>query len=131
MARPTKLNPETQAKLVQAIQMGATYELAAQYAGITYNSFNNWMKEGESAKSGIYLELFQAVKEAEGRAAVGWLVKIEKAASDGSWQAAAWKLERRYPQTYGKTAMDVTSNGETLTAPTVFLPAIANDDSDG
>ncbi len=31
-----------------------------------------------------------------------WLAKIEKAASDGAWQAAAWKLERRYPHVYGR-----------------------------
>lgn len=106
MARPTKLNADTQAKLVTAIQMGATYELAAQYAGITYVTFNNWMNEGEAAKTGVYFELFNAVKEAEGRAVVGWLAKIEKAANDGSWQAAAWKLERRYPSKYGRTVQD-------------------------
>jgi hypothetical protein len=43
-----------------------------------------------------------AVKEAEGKATVGWLAKIEKAASEGNWTAAAWKLERRYPNDYGR-----------------------------
>lgn len=106
MARPSKLTPDAQAKIVQAIQMGSTYELAAQYAGISYDSFNNWMNKGEKASSGEFFEFFNAVKEAEGRAVVGWLAKIEKAASDGSWQAAAWKLERRYPATYGRTVTD-------------------------
>ncbi len=27
---------------------------------------------------------------------------IDKAAADGKWQAAAWKLERRYPSQYGR-----------------------------
>jgi hypothetical protein len=27
---------------------------------------------------------------------------IDKAAADGKWQAAAWKLERRYPTQYGR-----------------------------
>ena len=31
---------------------------------------------------------------------------IEQAAKDGTWQAAAWKLERRYPQEYGKTVQE-------------------------
>lgn len=78
--------------------MGATYELACQYANITYETFNQWMK-GKP-------EFSEAIKEAEGRAVVGWLAKIEKAANDGSWQAAAWKLERRYPSTYGRTVQD-------------------------
>ena len=106
MGRPTKLNTATQKRIVQAIKMGTTYELAAQYAGISYATFNNWMNQGESALSGEFFEFFNAVKEAEGKAAVGWLAKIEKAATAGNWQAAAWKLERRYPATYGRTVQD-------------------------
>lgn len=104
MARPTKYTPETTAKIVQAIQMGATYELACQFASITYETFNQWMK-GKP-------EFSEAIKEAEGRAVVGWLAKIEKAANDGSWQAAAWKLERRYPKVYGRTVTEQEVTGE-------------------
>lgn len=102
MARPTKFTPDTTQKIIAAIQVGATYELAAQYGGVSYNTFNEWMKKGEAAQSGAFLEFYEAIKAAEGRAAVGWLAKIEAAASDGNWQAAAWKLERRYPEKYGR-----------------------------
>ncbi len=98
MGRKSKFTPETEQKLVQAIQMGATYELAAQYGGISYETFRVWLSEKPAFS--------EAIKEAEGRAVVGWLAKIEKAANDGSWQAAAWKLERRYPATYGRTVQD-------------------------
>lgn len=104
MARPTKYTPETVAKVTQAIGMGSTYELAAAYAGITYKTFNEWMNSPSKS------EFCEAVKLAEGKAAVVWLAKIEQAASDGQWQAAAWKLERRYPHAYGRnvTQMEVT-----------------------
>jgi hypothetical protein len=36
------------------------------------------------------------------------LAKIEKAASDNNWAAAAWKLERRYPDVYGRTVQEHT-----------------------
>jgi len=110
MARPTKLTPETHKKIVQAIQLGATYELAASYGGVTYESFNNWMKAGADAKSGIFFTFFQDIKEAQGKAVVGWLAKIEQAANDGHWQAAAWKLERRHPEDYGRTVVDNNNN---------------------
>jgi transposase len=112
MARPTKLTPDTHKRIVQAIQLGATYELAAQYGGVAYNTFNEWMKAGEANKTGAFREFYDAVKEAEGKGAIGWLAKIEAAANDGSWQAAAWKLERRYPHEYGKTVVDQNTNGE-------------------
>lgn len=107
MPRPTKLTSDTQQKITQAIQMGATYEHAAQYAGITYETFNEWMKKGQSGKKG-FSEFSEAVKIAEGRAVIGWLAKIEAAANGGNWQAAAWKLERRYPEIYGKQRVEHT-----------------------
>jgi len=107
----SKFNEETTTKIVQALRMGATYELAAKFAGITYQTFNEWRKKGASAKSGAYFDFVNAVERAEGEAAIGWLAKIEKAANDGNWQAAAWKLERRYPDEYGRTRHEITGAG--------------------
>lgn len=121
MGRPTKLTPETQKRIVDGIRMGATYELASQYGGVAYNTFNEWMKAGEGAQSGRYRDFYEAVKKAEGEAAIGWLAKIEKAASDGEWQAAAWKLERRYPQNYGRQVQEIQGkDGSQLTLRVVY-----------
>ena len=109
--RPSKLTPETQEKIVNAIRLSATYELASSYAGISYATFNNWMKRGSEAKSGEFFEFFNAVKTAEGEGAISSLIKIEQAAKDGAWQAAAWKLERRYPASYGRTVQQVEHSG--------------------
>lgn len=109
MARKSKYTPEVIERILQAIQLGATYELAAQYGGITYKTLNEWM----NAKS----ELCDAIKGAEGKAVVGWLARIEQAAKEGAWQAAAWKLERRYPSVYGKTvSINVTGLAERIAA---------------
>lgn len=98
--RRTKYTPETVDKLVQAIRLGATYKLACDYAGITFETFNQW----RSSKS----EFSDAIQKAEGAGALGWLAKIEAAANDGNWQAAAWKLERRYPKDYGRKHLEIT-----------------------
>jgi hypothetical protein len=107
MARPSKLTPETIEHLTQAISLGASYELACRYAGVDYSSFRNWMRKGEQATSGPFFEFSQAFKRAEGAGAVRWLTTIERAAEEGAWQAAAWKLERRYPQQYARKAVEV------------------------
>lgn len=118
--RPTKLTGATITKLCTAIKQGATYALACKYAGITYQALNIWqhrahgeierrsnprVKEDTAAwiEGQVFIDLFDALQKAEGDAAIGWLAKIELAASDGHWQAAAWKLERRYPHDYGRT----------------------------
>lgn len=99
--RKTKYTPDTVKRILDAIQMGATYELAAGYGGISHTTFYEWINTKP--------EFSDALKEAEGKAAVGWLAKIEKAANDGAWQAAAWKLERRYPNNYGKSVVANTN----------------------
>lgn len=94
MARPTKYNPAIVKKITDAIRVGSTFGLACAYAGISEETFSQWRKR--------YPEFSEAIKEAEGGAAVKWLAQIDKAAQDGAWQAAAWKLERKYPRDYGR-----------------------------
>ena len=91
------------AKLEHAILLGATYELAAAYAGISIDTFDRWRTNAETAAEGTALARLRArLRHAEGVAAIGWLAKIEQAATDGDWKAGAWKLERRYPAAYGR-----------------------------
>lgn len=105
-------------KLEQAILLGATYELAAMYAGISTDTFDRWRTRAATAAEGTPLaRLRERLVQAEGRAAVGWLAKIEKVANEGDWKAAAWKLERRWPETFGRRLQaDVTVNIQTLAA---------------
>ena len=112
MARPTKLTPDVQERICQAIQLGATYVLSAQYGGVSYDAFNDWMNKGQVATSGANYQFYHAVKAAEARGVIGWLAKIEKEASEGSWQAAAWKLERRYPSEYGRSVHELSGPGK-------------------
>lgn len=118
MARPTKLTPEVEERLVYAISVGGSYKAACQYAGISYQTFLNWRKrvrEGAVRQDGErcreteegnerFVELFDHINKAEGDAAIVWLVRIEKAAKR-DWKAAAWKLERRFPREYGRYAL--------------------------
>jgi transposase len=108
VARPSKLTDAVITKLAEAIRLGATYEIACKYAGVTYQTLRNWIIDGETAREGSAARnLRDKLEEAEGRGAVQWLAVIEKAAKEGTWQAAAWKLERKYNRDYGnRTTVD-------------------------
>lgn len=93
-----KYTPERVEIIRQAIELGTTYRLAAQAAGINESTFKTWKRE--------YPEFEEIVTIAEGKAAMRWLARIEQAAADGVWQAAAWKLERRYPHSYGRKVIE-------------------------
>lgn len=97
-------------KLEHALGLGATYELAALYAGISVSTFQRWRHQATQAREGTPLaRLRDQLLAAEGQAVVNWLQQIETVAKEGNWQAAAWKLERRYPDAYGRRAqVDLT-----------------------
>ncbi len=98
--RPSKLTPEVQEKVLQALGLGNTRGHAAVYAGVGERTFRRWMAEGQEEGEGPYTELRQAVLAAESRAQMLATGCIAKAIRDGDWKAAAWMLERRVPEHY-------------------------------
>ena len=107
LGRMIKLSPDVQEKIVQAIKLGATQAIACKYAGITPSTFIRWVKRGirdhdAGLDDTVFTSFAKSIQKAEGSAAVRWLAVIEREATGGQWTAAAWKLERRYPQMYGR-----------------------------
>ncbi len=101
MARPTSLTPDIGTKLVRAISGGNTRETSANYAGISVATLYVWLAKGRQQATGVYHEFLEAVEKAEAEAVITSVVTIREAARE-SWQAAAWWLERRYPDAWGR-----------------------------
>jgi len=100
--RPTKLTPALQSKICDAIRAGNYLETAAAYAGVNKTTLHRWMRDGARAKSGALYEFNLAIEKALADAEARDVALIAKAASDGVWQAAAWRLERKFPQRWGR-----------------------------
>ena len=94
--RRTKLTEPIKERFLQAIRIGATYEDACAYAGISHQTLLNWEKRREAE----FVEFFESVNQSIGIATIKWLAILEKHAdTDPKW--AAWKLERRHPDRWG------------------------------
>ena len=98
MGRPSKMAIDTQSRVCEAIRLGATRELAAAAAGISASTLYRWLADDGDR----YLEFSDALKAAEAEGALDALRCIQAAAGSGKWQAAAWLLERRHPNGYGR-----------------------------
>jgi hypothetical protein len=108
VARPEKLTPEVQQRIVDSLRMGNYIETASAYAGITKSTLYEWMKRGAREKRGKYKEFSNAVEKAMAEAEM-WDVALIAQAAKENWQAAAWRLERKYPARWGrKTQHEVT-----------------------
>jgi transposase len=103
---PTKFTEKTKNKLLEAIRKGAPYAIACDYAGITYACFNQWQHKANDDHIPEFVAFFDELNAAKGETALKWLDFIDKAMLE-SWQAAAWKLERRYFKHFSNNAQAI------------------------
>jgi transposase len=101
--RPSKLTPEAIAQLEQLVRAGTTIDVAAAAVGVNRATIYRWLAAGEKARKGTYTrQLREAVERARAESESVLVARIGQAAAKGSWQAAAWLLERRFPERWMK-----------------------------
>ena len=112
--RPTLLTPERSKTILDLIASGNYIETACQAAGIASSTYHNWNARGHAERDRlraqpdaepnptevIYLEFLESVEKAFAEAEARNLMIIQKAAVAGTWQAAAWILERTRGRKY-------------------------------
>ena len=88
-------------RLNQAISVGAYIEDACIFAGISSRQYRRWR---ELAEQGVepYATRWVEINKSEANAVVRNLFNIQNASNNGTWQASAWLLERKYPEKYGR-----------------------------
>ena len=94
MARPTKYTPEVVEAILDALRAGNTRRASVAAAGVSEDSFARWLA--------AYADFADAVRKAEAEAEQRFVRRIERAVEAGTWQAAAWGLERRRRDDWGR-----------------------------
>jgi hypothetical protein len=93
--RPTKLTPEVRAKLVGLLRAGAYVTAAARAAGVSRSVVYHWMQTDQVFAD----EVHRARAEGEAR----HVASVMRAAPE-DWRAAAFVLERQWPERWGPPA---------------------------
>jgi hypothetical protein len=102
MGRPCKLTLELQQRIGENIALGLTYRLAAQSAGITYKTLNEWNQKGQTEKSGKYFEFSQYILKCNADAAKALLERLNSLAKAGDTRICLWILERRFSEDFAR-----------------------------
>lgn len=113
IGRPTKLTRQRHDRIVSMIKAGSYAIVAARANGIHPATFHAWTARGRDAERGDddlclnpdeqpYADFHDDVKVAEAEAEVASVMLIQRTASNGTWQAAAWLLERKYSDRWGR-----------------------------
>jgi hypothetical protein len=109
VARPTKLTKAVQERICSALREGNYFSVACEGAGVAASTGREWVARGEGRCPGRpagppYAAFAAAVKKARAEAEASALRQVRQAANDGTWQAAAWLLERGHPERWGRRA---------------------------
>lgn len=99
----TKLQPEVVASVLASLANGNYISTACAAAGITERTFRNWRDKAESDDPAAqpYREFLDLCNEARALGETENVATI-KAAAATNWTAAAWLLERQYPERWGR-----------------------------
>jgi len=102
MARPTKLTPLVQARMVEALSSGNYRHVAAAYAGVDQATFHRWMAVGATQERGRFHEFRKAIEAAETQAHM-LLVAVVALHAQNDPKLALDVLSRRWPREWGKS----------------------------
>lgn len=117
IGRETKLTPEVQARIVEALRAGNYVEVACAYGGITRQTYSQWIAKSElpGPRQRAYAAFRAAAEKARSDAEIRNVAMIQRAAQDvRTWQAAAWWLERSFPSRWGRvnrTSLELSGPG--------------------
>jgi hypothetical protein len=114
--RPSKLTPDREALILDALRAGNYRETVARYVGIGVSTLYGWLERGEAdleqheqreaeghdpGELTIYAEFSEAVTRAEAEAEVHAVTTLQSAMKD-DWRAAAEYLQRRHNKRWSR-----------------------------
>lgn len=118
--RKTLLTHEMKTILSEAIEKGMPVNKACDLAGINQGTFYDWLRKGREGRE-PYAEFSKAIAGARAVCMDSMLSLINEHALDPkNWRAAAWILERQFPDDFGET-LTVRVNAEVAKELGAFL----------
>jgi len=91
VGQPTKYTPEVLQRTKELIELGLNYQDVCDSLGISHETFSQWRKK--------YPEYFEVVRKANAKVKEISLKSL-RVGEVKDWRAAAWRLERRWPEEY-------------------------------
>jgi hypothetical protein len=99
IGRPTNCTTETTAVIANARGVGMSWARAAALANVSVDAVHDWRAKGAAGEQ-PYADFLRCCERARSEWVERQLAIIQDAATDGTWQASAWLLERGEPDDY-------------------------------
>lgn len=140
-----ELDPTILEKVVTVLKLGAGRTVAAEQAGISDETLRQYIRIGAaawrkredallegrvadlSAREVLFADFYDRTRAAESHVKTYALGLIQKAGS-GDWKAAAWLLERLYPETFGRRVDVKAEHSGTIRGAPADLSKLSDDE---
>lgn len=102
--RPPAFRPDVVHRVLQVLTAGGHLATAADAAGISAKTLSNWLGRGRNSDAPEdegYRAFAAQVDQARGEAETRNIAIVAQAAQ-GDWKAAAWMLERGWPERWSR-----------------------------
>lgn len=99
MGRKPKLTPELTERICESIRQGVTFNSAAIIAGISKDTFYDWLRQGQEGRK-PHSDFSDQVSRARAESEQALLQSLQSIGKH-DWRSRAWVLERRFPDDYG------------------------------
>jgi hypothetical protein len=107
--RPYALDEGKKREILAILSMGCSRRAAAKYVGCSPTTIVNTAQRDSAFAAQL--------ERAESKAEIGYMKNIQKAAGkEQYWRAAAWALERKYPDQYALPRPDTIPRDEVVAA---------------
>ncbi len=99
IGRPSRLTPDVEARILNAIRCGAPNKVACAAAGIGERTLYQWEEKARAQPDSEYAQFAQKLTRAREEGIAARLAIVMKAAKV-DWRAATWLLERDLPDLF-------------------------------
>lgn len=100
--RPSKFTPAVCAIILESVRAGQSYAMSCRRARIDDSTLSHWAAEvEEKGEASRYFQFINDLMQAEADGQLA-LIATVRTATKQDWKAAAWLLERKHPDEWGR-----------------------------
>lgn len=115
--QPDAISADRVARLAELLEAGVALETAASAVGIARRTIYNWLERAEEVDAPeVCVRFAERIEKARSACEADLVERVAKEARE-DWKAAAWLLERLFPERYARPSVRPAASARVTQAP--------------
>jgi len=119
---PEAIDEQVTAKLARLLESGVAIEAAAARVGVARRTIYNWLERANEVDApAVYVEFAERIQRSRDACEADLVSRVAREAKE-DWRAAAWLLERLYPDRFARPSVRPAGGGKSAQPNTASTP---------